>query len=110
MSFGGYLRQLREEKALRQADLAEAIGVSTVYICDIEKDRRYPPEFEKLKNLIEKMNLSRNESTHLFDLAGDARNSMAPDILDYLNGNPAAVDAIRRIMVQQEAYNWNMIP
>ena len=43
MTFGVYLRQLREEKALRQSDLAEAIGVSAVYVCDIEKDRRYPP-------------------------------------------------------------------
>ena len=42
MNFGSFLRELREKRKLRQEDLAKAINVSTVYICDIEKGRRNP--------------------------------------------------------------------
>ena len=109
MTFGVYLRQLREEKALRQSDLAEAIGVSAVYVCDIEKDRRYPPDLEKLRVWERKLHLSAEESGRLYDLAGEARSSIAPDIIDYLEANPAAKQAIRRIMGHQNGYDWNMV-
>ena len=58
MTFGSLLRQLREEKRLRQADIAVAIGVSTVYICDIEKDRRNPPSYRKLQQIAVKLELT----------------------------------------------------
>lgn len=110
MTFGDYLRQLREKKALRQADLAKIIKVSTVYICDIEKGRRNPPDFEKLRIWVGQMELSPDEISCLYDLAGAARNSVAPDILEYLDLNPAATAAIRRIMGQQKEYDWDRIP
>lgn len=109
MTFGGYLRELREEKGLRQADLAEKIGVSPVYVCDIEKGRRYPPDLEKLRTWVVQMALPPDKVAHFYDLAGSARNCLAPDVSEYLKLNPAAKDAIRRIMEQQKEYNWDMI-
>lgn len=110
MKFGDYLKRLREEKGLNQADLAESINVSTVYICDIEKSRRNPPAIEKLRIWVKQLGLSAAESACLYDLAGEARCSLAPDILEYLYNNQAANDAIRRIMGQSREYDWNIIP
>lgn len=107
MTFGEYLRQLREKNNFRQCDLAKKIGVSTVYVCDIEKGRRYPPDLDKLKIWIEQLQLTSDEATNLYDLAGEARNSPAPDILAYLSNNIEAKHAIRRIMKKTTKYDWN---
>ena len=110
MVFGEYLRQLRERRSLRQADIAESLGVSSVYVCDIEKGRRNPPCAEKLAILAQRMGISDEEASLLFDLAGSARGSVAPDIIEYLEKNPCAKAAIRRIIGQSLDYDWNSIP
>ena len=109
MTFGNYLRDLRKTRKLRQEDLANKIGVSSVYVCDIEKDRRYPPDTEKLRVWVAQMSLSPEEAARFYDLVGEARDSAPPDIMEYLNVNPAAKSAIRRIIGQREEYNWDMI-
>ena len=98
MTFGSLLRRLREEKRLRQADIANAIGVSTVYICDIEKDRRNPPSYRKLQLIAGKLDLTEEKTAELFDLAGRARGEVAPDIIAYLVANPAVQASIRQTM------------
>ena len=101
MTFGTLLRQLREEKSLRQVDVANAIGVSTVYICDIEKDRRNPPSYKKLQLIAGKLELTEEKTAELFDLAGQARGEVAPDIIEYLVANPAVQASIRQIMFRE---------
>ena len=101
MTFGSLLRQLREEKSLRQVDVANAIGVSTVYICDIEKDRRNPPGYKKLQLIAGKLELTEEKTAELFDLAGRARGEVAPDIIAYLVANPAVQASIRQTMLRE---------
>lgn len=101
MTFGSLLRQLREEKRLRQVDVANAIGVSTVYICDIEKDRRNPPGYKKLQLIAGKLELTEEKTAELFDLAGRARGEVAPDIIAYLVANPAVQATIRQTMLRE---------
>lgn len=101
MTFGSLLRGLREEKRLRQADIANAIGVSTVYICDIEKDRRNPPGYKKLQLIAGKLELTEEKTAELFDLAGRARGEVAPDIIAYLVANPAVQATIRQTMLRE---------
>ena len=101
MTFGTLLRQLREEKRLRQVDVANAIGVSTVYICDIEKDRRNPPGYKKLQLIAGKLELTEEKTAELFDLAGRARGEVAPDIIAYLVANPAVQATIRQTMLRE---------
>ena len=101
MTFGALLRQLREEKSLRQVDVANAIGVSTVYICDIEKDRRNPPGYKKLQLIAGKLELTEEKTAELFDLAGRARGEVAPDIIAYLVANPAVQATIRQTMLRE---------
>lgn len=109
MNFGSYLNMLRKSKGLRQEDLASMIGVSAVYVCDIEKGRRNPPDIGKLRVWSQKMELTQCEAAYLYDLAGEVRGSIAPDILEYLNANPDAKRAIRRIIENRVPYNWNAI-
>ncbi len=109
MYFGSYLRKLREDRNLRQADLAEKIGVSTVYVSDIERGLRKPPDSEKLRIWVNQLCLSQHETSEFYDLVGVARGIAPPDIQEYLNGNLAAQSAIRRIMVQKKEFNWDTI-
>lgn len=110
MVFGEYLRQLRECRSLRQVDIAKSLGVSSVYVCDIEKGRRNPPSADKLDVLVKTLALSDEESALLLDLAGSARGIVAPDIIEYLSSNPNAISAIRRVICQHPDYDWNIIP
>ncbi len=102
MTFGSLLRQLREGKELRQVDIANEIGVSTVYICDIEKNRRNPPNYSKLKQIAAKLELTEEKAAELFDLAGQARREVAPDIIEYLVANPTVQSVIRQKMISEK--------
>ncbi len=109
MNFGVFLRKLREERMLRQEDLAKTINVSTVYICDIEKGRRNPPDVEKLKVWEEQLRLSDKEKARFYDMAGQERKEMPPDIVEYMLKHPEARAAIRRIMADPHEYDWKSV-
>ena len=64
--------------------MAEMIGITAPYLTDIEKDRRNPPEMEKLEAISRILSLTEDERTIMFDLAGKRRNSVAPDLPDYI--------------------------
>ena len=55
------------------------------------------------------MSLSPDETAKFYDLVGEARDSIPPDILEYLVQNPSAKSAIRRIIGQGKKYNWDML-
>ena len=109
MNFGSFLRELREKRKLRQEDLAKAINVSTVYICDIEKGRRNPPDVEKLRVWEKQLGLSDKETACFYDMAGQERKEMAPDIVEYMAKHPEAREAIRRIMADPHEYDWKSV-
>jgi len=41
-TFGGRIRRLREEKALTQAELAEAAGITAIHLGRLERGLSYP--------------------------------------------------------------------
>lgn len=109
MNFGSFLRKLREDRQLRQEDLARVINVSTVYICDIEKGRRNPPDIEKLRTWEKQLELSDKDKARFYDMAGQERKEMPPDIVEYMSNHPEARAAIRRIMAAPCEYDWESI-
>ena len=109
MKFGSFLRELRESRNLKQDDLAKAIGVTTVYICDIEKGRRNPPSVEKLRVWERQLVLSSKEKAQFYDMAGQDRKEMPPDIVEYMSNHPEARAAIRRIMADPHEYDWKSV-
>ena len=54
------------------------------YLSDIEKDRRNPPEMDKLELISQVLLLSEDEKSTMLDLAGRKRNSVAPDLPGYI--------------------------
>ena len=69
-NFGDFLQKKRTEKEIT--------------LTDIEKDRRNPPEMEKLETIARILNLSDEDKAIMFDLAGKKRNSVAPDLPEYI--------------------------
>ena len=63
-TFGGRLRQLREEKSISLRELAKKIGVSAPFLSDIELGRRLPAA-EKLELLAKELQVSIDEFTAL---------------------------------------------
>ena len=83
-NFGEFIQRKRVEKQIPLRKMAENIGISAPYLCDIEKDRRNPPEMDKLELISQVLLLSEDEKSIMLDLAGRKRNSVAPDLPSYI--------------------------
>ncbi len=85
ITFGGYVREKRLAANINLRKLAEILGIVPAYMSDIENDHRYPPEKEKISKIAEALHLTQKETDYLFDLAaGNKKNSVSPDIADYI--------------------------
>ena len=94
MTFGAYLRRLREKQGISLRKLAKKLAISAPYLNDIEKDKRRAPRFEILCTIKKILNA---DSENFFDLAGKSRNSIASDIEDKLLERPEIVSLLRTI-------------
>ena len=94
MTFGAYLRRLREKQGISLRELAKQLSISAPYLNDIEKDKRRAPRFEILCTIKKILDA---DSEKIFDLAGKSRNSIASDIEDQLLERPEIVSLLRAI-------------
>lgn len=94
-NFGEFLQKKREEKKITLRKMAEMIGVSAPYLSDIEKGRRNPPEMEKLEMISRILLLSDDDKSTMLDLAGKMRNSVAPDLPEYIMDRDYVAAALR---------------
>lgn len=94
-NFGDFLHQKRLEKGVSYRALANYLGVSAPYISDIEKDRRNAPAMDKLEKLAEFFMLTSEEKSKMFDLAGEKRSDVAPDLPEYIKDNDFVAAALR---------------
>lgn len=94
-SFGQFLHEKRLERKMSYRDLASSLGLSAPYISDMEKGRRNAPSMDVLENLASYFNLSEKEKTMMFDLAGESKNEIAPDLPNYIKDNNSVVVALR---------------
>ena len=94
-NFGDFLHQKRIAKGVSYRDLAAVLGVSAPYISDIEKDRRNAPAMDKLEKLAEYFMLSPEERSLMFDLAGEKKSEVAPDIPRYIKNHDYVASALR---------------
>ena len=72
-NFGEFIQRKRVEKQIPLRKMAERIGISAPYLSDIEKDRRNPPEMDKLELISQVLLLSEDEKSTMLDLAGRKR-------------------------------------
>lgn len=94
-NFGEFVQEKREEKQMTLRKFAETIGFSAPFWSDVEKDRRNPPEIDKLHLVARILNLTESENALMLDLAGKKRNSVAPDLPDYIMERDYVAAALR---------------
>lgn len=94
-NFGDFLYKKRVENKITMRQMAEELGVSPVFISDIEKDHRNPFDVNRLKQLVPFLNLTNEERDLMYDLAGKKRNEVAPDLHDYITENDYVSAALR---------------
>ena len=71
--FSEFLRHLRKARNLSQYELAKRLGVSQTYIYEFEKGRRGAPPLVHVLRLAQALDLSKDESRELMELAADER-------------------------------------
>lgn len=96
MTFGSYVREKRLAAKVNLRKLAGILGIAPAYMSDIENNHRYPPEKEKIYQIVEALHLNQEETDLLFDLAGRTKkNSVSPDIADYIMDQDKSRAALR---------------
>lgn len=82
-SFGEYIKARREVLGMSIRGLAQELGMTPVYLSDIEKGNRYAPE-KYLRRMIEVLKISRDDINSFYELVGKSRNDNFPDLTDYI--------------------------
>ena len=83
-NFGEFLKTKRLRAHLTLREFAKRLEVSAPYMTDIEKDRRNPFNNELLEKAASILGLTEEEKHEMYDLAGEKRHEIAPDIPDYI--------------------------
>ena len=83
-NFGDFIKDKRLRAHLTVREFAKRLDKSAPYITDVEKDRRNPFANEDLEKVAAVLDLTDEERTEMYDLAGEKRNEIAPDIPDYI--------------------------
>lgn len=73
MKFAHCLTYHRERAGLNMSQLAERLGVSSVYVIQIENGKSKPPSFERCAELVSILGLSDAERKHFLSLAFEER-------------------------------------
>ena len=94
-NFGEFLQRKREEKQITLRKMAELLGFSAPFLSDVEKDRRNPPELAKLEQIADILGLSYEEKEIMYNLAGKKRDSVAPDLPEYIMSRDYVAAALR---------------
>ena len=97
MTFGEYLRKLRIDRKLTLRKFATLIGKSATLISGLENGDKVAPSDEVLRNIIEKLELSKEETEKLYDLAADTKttNPIPADITETIKTNNTVRIALR---------------
>lgn len=94
-NFGEFLQRKREEKQITLRKMADLLGFSAPFLSDVEKDRRNPPELAKLEQIANILGLSYEEKETMYNLAGKKRDSVAPDLPEYIMSRDYVAAALR---------------
>ena len=94
-NFGEFIAKKRLERRITLRKMAEMLDCSATFLSDIEKDRRNPLDMERIEKLSQILVLSEEEHNEMLDLAGRKRNSVAPDLPNYIMNRSYVSAALR---------------
>lgn len=94
-TFGEMLTTLREQRDVTLRELARGIGVSAPFLSDVEKGRRSALTAERIEKVVTVLHLNTDEKTALYNAAGKQKNSIPPDLPDYIMEHEYVSAALR---------------
>ena len=95
-TFGAFVRQKRMEQGLSLRRLAARLGLSPVYMSNIETDRKPAPSRENLDKLAEELHLSKADRELFLDLAAASQKMKVPaDLPEYIMERDIVRTALR---------------
>ncbi|MDY4785099.1 helix-turn-helix transcriptional regulator [Pygmaiobacter massiliensis] len=83
-NFGDFIAKKRIEKGITLREMAKQLEVSAPFLSDVEKDRRNPFDNDRLEKVSLILHLDEQEQSLMYNLAGRKRNTVAPDLPDYI--------------------------
>ena len=69
--------------------------MSAPFISDVGKNRRAPLTEERLVTLVVVLNLNKAEKAEMYDIVGQQKGLLAPDLNPYVNNRPYVSAALR---------------
>ncbi len=106
-SFGEFIVTKRMDQGISLRKMAEQLQITPAYLCDMEKNRRQPPEKPLLDKMAEALFLTDAERLYLYDMAGSLRGEVSPDLPEYIMANDVVRVALRKARdkhVNEEAW------
>ena len=95
-TFGSFLREKRIARGLTLRGMAAKLGLSPVYMSNIENDRRAAPSQEYLERMAMLLQLDKPEREWLLDLAAKSQNNrVSADLPDYIMDREIVRAALR---------------
>ena len=107
LTFGNFISQKRKDLRITLKDMADRLNISSPYLSDVEKGKRDSFDLERLNQIAKILNLDEEESSIMMDLAGKQRNTVAPDLLEYIlktKGVSVALRKARDLDVKEEEW------
>lgn len=95
LTFGEYIAKRRNSLGITLRGMADRLEITAVYLSDIEKGRRNPPEKLLLDKMAVELKITGPEKDKLYDLAGRGRKEVAPDLPDYIMESEIVRAALR---------------
>ncbi len=109
ISFGEYLKRNREEKQISLRELARRLDLSAPYLSDVENNRRGPLTEERLITLVRELHLTEEEETEMYDIIGQQRGLLPPDLNPYVSDRPYVNAALRTAKnLEADEEDWQM--
>lgn len=94
-TFAEFIAQKREACRITLRQMAEQLGVSAPYYSDVEKGRRNPLSMDKMAIFAKVTHMTEEEKNAMYDLAGQDRSEIAPDLPEYIKGRDYVCAALR---------------
>lgn len=85
-TFGTFIKEKRKQRGVSLRKFAEQVGISPVYLSNLENDRMSAPKDEVVSNIARLLLLNETDTAMLYDLAAKAKNStvVSQDLPDYI--------------------------
>ena len=96
MNFAEFLKEKRTQKKLTLRKMAELIDIAPAYLSDIEKRKRNAPSQDVLERIVGVLQLNEAENNEMYDLAAMDKDTIAPDISEYVLTNNTIRVALRK--------------